>query len=140
MGAPLTEAVLVACLPPCERGVRALQASELMDSLKKNLRQEHVLIHDFLSTFYTQVQHFGQENPTQVAKPGGTLVLSRCAGPVGNALSKSVGRSPPAQSLFVGGVADMASTDTPCRAACMTGDHEVSLSCEAFVWASWHRC
>ena len=28
-----------------------------MESLKKNLRQEHVLIHDFLSTFYTQVQH-----------------------------------------------------------------------------------
>ena len=26
-----------------------------MDALKKNLRQEHVLIHDFLSTFYTQV-------------------------------------------------------------------------------------
>ena len=31
------------------------QACELMDALKKNLRQEHVLIHDFLSTFYTQV-------------------------------------------------------------------------------------
>lgn len=26
-----------------------------MDALKKNLRQEHVLIHEFLSTFYTQV-------------------------------------------------------------------------------------
>jgi hypothetical protein len=31
------------------------QACEMMDALKKNLRQEHVLIHDFLSTFYTQV-------------------------------------------------------------------------------------
>ncbi len=32
-----------------------MQACELMDALKKNLRQEHVLIHEFLSTFYTQV-------------------------------------------------------------------------------------
>ena len=32
-----------------------MQASELMEALRKNLRQEHVLIHDFLSTFYTQV-------------------------------------------------------------------------------------
>ena len=32
-----------------------VQACELMDALKKNLRQEHVLIHEFLSTFYTQV-------------------------------------------------------------------------------------
>lgn len=32
-----------------------VQACEQMDTLKKNLRQEHVLIHDFLSTFYTQV-------------------------------------------------------------------------------------
>ncbi|CAL8464934.1 g4469 [Coccomyxa elongata] len=34
--------------------VQYLRACELMDALKKNLRQEHVLIHDFLSTFYTQ--------------------------------------------------------------------------------------
>ncbi|KAK9917739.1 hypothetical protein WJX75_007649 [Coccomyxa subellipsoidea] len=34
--------------------VQYLKACELMDLLKKNLRQEHVLIHDFLSTFYTQ--------------------------------------------------------------------------------------
>ncbi|CAL5229277.1 g12570 [Coccomyxa viridis] len=34
--------------------IQHLQACELMDALKKNLRQEHVLIHEFLSTFYTQ--------------------------------------------------------------------------------------
>ncbi|EIE20548.1 hypothetical protein COCSUDRAFT_57694 [Coccomyxa subellipsoidea C-169] len=34
--------------------VQYLRACEQMDTLKKNLRQEHVLIHDFLSTFYTQ--------------------------------------------------------------------------------------
>ena len=28
-----------------------------MDRLKKNLREEHVLIHEFLSTFYSQVGH-----------------------------------------------------------------------------------
>ena len=27
-----------------------------MEALRKNLRQEHVLIHDFLSTFYTQAR------------------------------------------------------------------------------------
>jgi hypothetical protein len=33
-----------------------------MEALRKNLRQEHVLIHDFLSTFYTQARtHFSQQ-------------------------------------------------------------------------------
>lgn len=33
----------------------AAQANELMEALKKNLRQEHVLIHEFLLSFYEQV-------------------------------------------------------------------------------------
>ena len=58
--------------------MHALQASELMDSLKKNLRQEHVLIHDFLSTFYTQVQHSTDWPFTTVAE-NYALERFRCA-------------------------------------------------------------
>ncbi|KAK9813763.1 hypothetical protein WJX73_007981 [Symbiochloris irregularis] len=43
--------------------VQYLKAGELMDQLKKNLRQEHVLIHEFLSTFYAQ-----KLNPIQMAR------------------------------------------------------------------------
>jgi len=43
-----------------------VQACELMDALKKNLRQEHVLIHEFLSTFYTQVVNPAYENDVHV--------------------------------------------------------------------------
>lgn len=41
--------------PGSQSDACVVQACELMDALKKNLRQEHVLIHEFLSTFYTQV-------------------------------------------------------------------------------------
>ncbi|KAK9835392.1 hypothetical protein WJX81_006933 [Elliptochloris bilobata] len=34
--------------------IQFLAAQDCMDALKRNLRSEHVLIHEFLSTFYTQ--------------------------------------------------------------------------------------
>jgi hypothetical protein len=49
----------------------AVQACELMDALKKNLRQEHVLIHEFLSTFYTQVD-------TSLPFPAGYILDIEC--------------------------------------------------------------
>ena len=36
--------------------IQFLAAQECMDALKRNLRSEHVLIHEFLSTFYTQAR------------------------------------------------------------------------------------
>ncbi len=39
--------------------VQFLAAQDCMDALKRNLRSEHVLIHEFLSTFYTQARRRG---------------------------------------------------------------------------------
>jgi len=39
--------------------VQFLAAQDCMDALKRNLRSEHVLIHEFLSTFYTQARRCG---------------------------------------------------------------------------------
>ena len=36
--------------------IQFLAAQECMDALRRNLRSEHVLIHEFLSTFYTQAR------------------------------------------------------------------------------------
>lgn len=36
--------------------IQFLAAQDCMDALKRNLRSEHVLIHEFLSTFYTQAR------------------------------------------------------------------------------------
>lgn len=48
-----------------------------MDALKKNLRQEHVLIHEFLSTFYTQVTtcipRISQKNIHRSSPGGGSM-------------------------------------------------------------------
>lgn len=60
----------------------APQACELMDALKKNLRQEHVLIHEFLSTFYTQVitciPRISQKSIRRSSPGGGSMSAHKC--------------------------------------------------------------
>ena len=40
----------------CESCGNVVQAHDLMDQLKKSLRAEHVLIHEFIVTFFLSVR------------------------------------------------------------------------------------